>query len=226
MKKINFLFFLFITVGFVMISCSKEGPQGPAGATGATGPAGPAGPTGATGVTGPTGPVGPQGPQGPAGTANVIYSPWIPDVFAQWGDTSMQLYGTLVRRRIIPAPGITQAIIDQGVLLTYGRLPNVGGNNSPVQLPSVFYTTTATIQAGTIPVTGKLIFYLSNPITGSLPGASWGGDIRYVIIPGGVAGGRSSGSERTAEINGHTYTESRLKAMPYAELCRMLKIAP
>lgn len=212
MRKFISLTILFIAAGSIMISCTKEGPAGPAG---------PAGTSGAAGAT------GPAGPQGPAGTANVIYSPWIPDVFAQWGDTSMPLYGTFVRRRIIPAPGITQSIIDQGVVLTYGRLSNVGGNNSPVQLPSVFYTPTATFQAGTLPVSGKLIFCLSNPITGSIGATfSWGGDIRYVIIPGGVSGGRSTGSGKAAEINGKIYTESQLREMPYTELCQVLGINP
>ena len=47
--------------------------------------------------------------------------------------------------------------------------------------------------------------------------------MRYIIIPGGVGGGRMA--EKAAQINGQVYTESQLKAMSYAQICSLLRIA-
>ena len=228
MRKFKLLSLLALAVTFLAVSCTKEGPEGPAGATGAQGPTGatgatgPAGPTGPTGPAGPTGPVGPQGPQGPAGTANVIYSAWISDASAaNWADTSITLLGTVVRRRNVPAPGITQAILDQGVVLAYAR----GGvtNNQPWPLPINFTFGGAQLVMSYLPSLGRLVTTITAPNTGSAPAVFWGGEFRYVIIPGGVAGGRSA--EKMAEINGNVYSESQLKSMSYSQVCRLLNIA-
>jgi Collagen triple helix repeat (20 copies) len=223
MRKFRLLSLLFLAITFIAVSCTKEGPEGPAGATG---PQGPTGSTGGTGATGPTGPAGPQGPtgpvgpQGPAGTANVIYSAWISDASsANWADTSMTLFGTVVRRRNVVAPGITQAILDQGVVLAYGRGTAIGGGNSPVQLPVNFFFSGAQLQFGHIPALGRIVFYIVNTNTGTSPaGLFWGGDMRYVIIPGGVAGGRSAG------IGGTNYTASDFRNMSYEQICQVFNL--
>lgn len=228
MRKFKLLSLLAIAVTFLALSCTKEGPEGPAGATGAQGPAGVQGPQGIPGnpgPTGPAGPIGPVGPQGPPGTANVIYSPWIADpTNANWADTNMALYGTVVRRRNISAPGVTQSIIDQGVVLVFARGGAIGGGNAPIQLPVTITFGGNQLQVGFIPVLGKLVFYIANTITGTAPTVFWGGDFRYVLIPGGVAGGRSA--EKMAEINGRAYSETELKAMSYQQVCSLLRITP
>lgn len=228
MRKFRLLSLLALAITFLAVSCTKEGPEGPTGATGAqgptgaNGPTGPAGPTGPNGPAGPTGPTGPQGPAGPAGTANVIYSAWLSDASAaNWADTAISLLGTVVRRRNLPAPGVTQAILDQGVVLAYGR----GGvtNNQPWPLPITFTYGGAPMIMGFLPSLGRLVMTITVPTTGIAPSVFWGGDFRYVIIPGGVAGGRTA--EKACEINGQVYTESQLKGMSYAQLCSLLRIA-
>jgi hypothetical protein len=229
MRKLKLLSLLALAITFIAISCTKEGPEGPSGATGPQGPAGANGTNGATGATGPQGPqgpVGPQGPTGPAGTANVIYSAWLTDVSTDWVDTSMALYGTLVRRRNVVAPGVTQAIIDQGVVLGYARGTAIGANNAPIPLPFNFFFSSVSQQFSILPALGRVIFLLNNPATGvAVPtGLFWGGSIRYVIIPGGVAGGRGANGEKVADIKGQLYTESQLKNMSYAQVCNLLNI--
>src|SRR5262245_28032284 len=96
MKKNKALSLLLVVASMFMISCQKEGPQGPAGPQGVAGPVGPAGPT---------------------GTANVIYSPWFV-TGSGWTATGASIYGArfLFDRA---ASGITQTIMDQGVVLGY-----------------------------------------------------------------------------------------------------------
>ncbi|MBM3415333.1 MAG: collagen-like protein [Bacteroidetes bacterium] len=228
MRKFQLLSLLALAITFLAVSCTKEGPEGPTGATGAQGPTGvqgpigPAGPTGPTGPTGPAGPVGPQGPQGPAGTANVIYSPWTNFVTGNWG-ALQTVFGIDQRRYLITAPGATQTMIDQGVVLVFVRF--VGVANTTYQLPLVEsiaggggtqhmqYTTTV----GTITIR----FFNSNGVGD--PGTFGGSNAhRYVLIPGGVAGGRTA--EKACEINGQVYTESQLKAMTYQQVCSLLSI--
>lgn len=225
MRKFKLLSLLALAITFLAVSCTKEGPEGPAGATGAQGPTGATGglgPAGPTGPTGPAGPTGPVGPQGPPGTANVIYSAWISDASpANWADTAIGLLGTVVRRRNVPAPGITQAILDQGVVLAYAR----GGvtNAQPWPMPITFTFGGAPMVMGFLPSLGRLVVIITVPTTGIAPAVFWGGEFRYVIIPGGVAGGRSA--EKMAEIRGRAYSESELKSMSYQQICRLLNIA-
>jgi hypothetical protein len=63
-----------------------------------------------------------------------------------------------------------------------------------------------------------MIFYVTNS-TGTLTGFSDGSySTRYVIIPGGVAGGRMV----TGPAAGHTVEE--LRAMSYQQICQMFNI--
>jgi hypothetical protein len=225
MRKLSLLSFLLIAFSFIIVSCTKEGPEGPVGPLGPQGPSGntgttgPAGPTGPTGPIGPAGPTGPQGPQGATGTANVIYSAWIPDpTSANWADTTITFYGTNIRRRNITAPGITQAILDQGVVLSYVRSGGV-----TYALPFLFAWGGGTVGVAGQPAVGRLIYILYNPLTGDAPpgGLLFSGlDIRYVIIPGGVSGGRAAGPG----IGGTGYTAEELKAMPYQKVCALFNI--
>lgn len=111
MKQLNNMNrYMKYTLGLLVLICLSlacEGPEGPSGATGSVGPQGPAG------TQGPAGNQGPTGTQGEMGAHNVFFSAWItnswtrmPDNFV--GDT-------------IPAPQITQKILDEGVVVAYFR---------------------------------------------------------------------------------------------------------
>jgi hypothetical protein len=219
MRKFRLLSLLLIALSFILVNCTKEGPEGPAGATGPQGPPGTNGSTGPAGPTGPQGPAGSTGPQGPAGTANVIYSPWFPS--NPWADTTINSIGAAIFRRL--APGVTQSVIDQGVVLVYTQL--TGSNGSTMQLPFVFNSNPA-YQFTSILYVGRVHILVTNLNGTATTGAAWSttNQFRYVIIPGGVAGGRGV-NEKVVQINGRTYTESVLRAMSYADVCSLLHIA-
>lgn len=220
MRKFNFISLFALAFTFLAVSCTKEGPEGPAGSTGPQGPAGSNGAPGATGPAGPQGPAGPAGPagstgatgpQGPAGTANVIYSAWFPIAGADWTGT-----GTTNQSYILTAPGVTQAIRDQGVVLVYATYNNLVRplpfNDGTTATPIVFdFYLPATV--------GQILLRAYRPSSAfTLIPIS----VRYVIIPGGVSGGR--GAEKMAEIKGDLYTESELKGMTYAQICSLLNL--
>jgi len=206
--------FLFIT------GCTKEGPQGPqgpvgpqgnpgvSGGTGATGPAGPAGPTG------PQGPVGPTGPQGPAGTANVIYSSWFAASTLTWADSTHTDYGTISRGNRA-APGVTAAVIDNGVVLSYYRSTTAG----PTTLPYTFGAGANISQYNSILKTGTITYFVANLTTGNASGVVPTGEFRYVIIPGSVAGSRTMSTA-------NRFTPEQLQAMTYAQIAKLYNIPP
>lgn len=224
MRKFRLLSLLLLAIAFITINCTKEGPEGPAGAAGAQGPAGgngaagPIGPIGPTGPAGPIGPVGPTGPAGPAGTANVIYSAWINE--GPYTDTVMNSLGNLpagnAKRMIVNAPSLSQAVLDQGVILAYNRW-TVSGNN-PVGLPATYVTGIGNVEIGFRAALNKMIYFFWIPSNSTVlvPFGSLGSSaqFRYIIIPGGVAGGRGVNSA------------DQLRAMPYSEVCRLFNIQP
>lgn len=217
MRKIRLLSLLALAFAFIAVSCTKEGPEGPAGATGAQGPTGATGATGGTGPAGPGGPAGPQGPigpQGPPGTANVIYSAWA--TVASLGaiiDSNMTDYG-LCKRWIRSAPSLSQAILDQGLVISYWKVGSGIYSTIPYQFPNGGQT----YYLGAVPQLNKIIYFTS--IFGA--GAGWNpnptAELRYVIIPGAVAGGRSAG------IGGTNYTAEQIKAMSYEQVTRLFNI--
>lgn len=145
---------------------------------------------GKEGPIGPVGPVGPQGtagqvgPQGPAGSANVIYSNWTKA--GNWLKTNQ--FGTdRFYFDINNVNRLTQTVLDQGVVLVYGKLETE--NNQVRQLPIRVYAlftednidftlTVGKIRVWSIPVRG--------PSTPIIPSPNH--EFRYVIIPGGQAG--------------------------------------
>lgn len=218
MRKFRLLSLLALATVFIGISCTKEGPEGPVGATGPQGPGG---------VQGPAGAQGPAGPQGPAGTTNVTYSTWYTTVAADWAAAGGPPYWDNFRY-IRTAPGVTQAIIDNGIVLSYmkGWVYDSDGTgfvplHSPtvVQLPyfaDVFYTD---FWDFAIPAAGSIRYmYKSNAAwgAGALPGVAY----RYVIIPGSVAGGRGTNSVTTYA----GYTGEQLKAMSYSQVANLFHI--
>ncbi len=223
MRKFRLLSLLLLAIAFIVVDCTKEGPEGPAGATGPQGPTGgtgATGPTGPAGPTGPIGPIGPAGPQGPAGTANVIYSAWTDFVLATWGAPVVE-FGKTVRNYPAAAPGVTAAIISSGVVLVYWR--DVGLPN-PQQMPSISYNITQAVNQylGFALLVGQIqikFFNIDNTLDpGTFGGA--GNSYRYILIPGGVLGGRSA----NPTIGNTGYTEAQLRALPYEKICRLFNI--
>lgn len=222
MRKLSSLSLLLIALSFILVNCTKEGPEGPAGANGAQGPAGAngaTGPAGPTGPSGPAGPIGPTGPQGPAGTANVIYSSWA--TVSSLGtiiDSSFADFNTC-KRWIRTAPSLTTAVIDNGVVLSYWR---VGATPSQIYtlLPYQFPVGSQSYFLSSVAQPGKIIYFTS--IFGASPAAGWtpngSAELRYVIIPGAVGGGRTSG------IGGTNYTADQIKAMSYDQVCSLFNI--
>ena len=176
---------LFVSLAFsllFLLTNCKKGDPGPAGAIG------PAGPTGAA---------------GPVGTANIIYSPWANVTFTGSGTAySAQ----------ITAPGITQSILDKGVVKTYFQFGTAvyEGNysNTPTGASIYQYLTVGAINL-------RATFAANYP---------W----RYVIIPGGVAGGRLSGGSVDADTfvfaDGSTMRKSELDKMSYEDICSKFNI--
>lgn len=173
MKKINYVF-AFVAAALIFTSCGKDG---------AVGPVGPAG------TTGPTGAVGTAGPTGATGTANVIYSDWTtPPTY-----TKTTVFGSTQFSANIAASKITQAILDNGTVLVYGKLDGYITTIWPTaqvsQLPIVItYDSNSTAQIDTwsaLATVGNIEITLVNNtnVYGSISTAH---QFRYVIIPGGV----------------------------------------
>ena len=176
---------IFSAMMVLSLSNCKKGDPGPAGTTG------PAGPTGSAGAI------------GPVGTANVIYSPWTNLTFTGSGTAwSAQ----------ITAPGVTQDIMDKGVVKTYFRYGTsvYDGNYSNTPTGASIYQY---LSVGAINL--RASFSANYP---------W----RYVIIPGGVAGGRLSNGDTDADTfvfaDGSTMRKTELDKISYADLCKRLNI--
>ncbi|MEO6612050.1 MAG: hypothetical protein ABIT05_08015 [Chitinophagaceae bacterium] len=231
MRKFRLLSLLLVTIAFLAVNCTKEGPEGPAGAAGPQGPAGTpgtTGPAGPAGPAGPTGPAGATGATGPAGTANVIYSPWTPFTAPNWSATTVDIFGKTARRYTAAAPGITATMLSQGTILVYFQ-----GGGSPGTVRILPYTTfnfTQPVNQVIEPsfVVGSILINFYNISDNNDPGTFTGtagtpptGNIyRYILIPGGVAGGRGT----SPGVGGSGYTEAQLKAMPYSEVCRIFSV--
>ena len=154
------------------------------------------------GDTGPAGATGPAGPIGPVGTANIIYSPWANLTFTGSGTAwSAQ----------ITAPGVTQEIMDKGVVKTYFKFGTsvYEGNytNIPTGAAIYYYLSVGSINL-------KATFAANYP---------W----RYVIIPGGVAGGRLAGAADADMFvlqDGTSIRKAELDKMSYEDVCSRFNI--
>jgi hypothetical protein len=231
MRKFKLLSLLLLAITFIVVNCTKEGPEGPEGPVGATGPQGPAGatgttgatgPTGPTGATGPIGPAGPVGPQGPAGgNANVIYSDWTNFVVTNWS-APLSFFGVMQRSYTITTATITNSIYDQGLVFVYIRFAGDPPNTAHL-LPYIYNYTLPSGQQirADIHIGGFDMIYNNISNVGTDPGTlGTGNAYRYVIIPGGVGGGRMASGQQ----NYFGYTTDQLKAMSYREICIALGI--
>lgn len=156
---------------------------------------------------------GDTGPQGATGSANVIYSDWF--IPSAW--TTTTIFGIKHFDYVRQAPAITQAIIDSGVVLTFGKLsgynPQVWPAGQIAQLPvSLTYvqgnTTTDTWSA--FDSVGKLRINFVNNLN-YYSAISTQHSFRYVIVPGGV---KASNGGRRIDIH----------SMSYNEVCDLLNI--
>jgi hypothetical protein len=181
MKRTNYL--LLAAVAFMILvfaSCGKDGAVGPQGPVGPTGPTGAAGTNGTNGVAGPT---------GATGTANVIYSAWTTP--SSYIKTTQ--FGTVEFTANITASKITQAILDNGTVLVYGKLngytTSIWPTDQVAQLPIVInYQNGSTSEIDTwsaLVTLGNIQIALENN-TNIYSGISNLHQFRYVIIPGGV----------------------------------------
>jgi hypothetical protein len=210
MRKYNSACLLFISILFIAVSCTKEGPEGPVGAQG---------PQGATGSSGPAGAAGPQGAQG---STNVTYSPWFLTSAAGWVVATGAPYGAQAafdRASTV----ITQTIMDQGLVLGFIK----GEPNTP-SLATQTFPLPYSLGAG-LGFVDQYEFVLNAP--GNI-GFLYKSDnpwspaqlavisFRYVVIPGSIAGGRGVSSVTTYE----GYTAEQLKAMPYSQVKTLFNI--
>lgn len=184
-----------LTLAVVLFTaCSKDGEKGETGATGATGPAGPA------------------GPAGPIGAANVIYSDWFTPT--AWTGSGTQ-FSTFVKA----APGITEAIRTSGTILAYAQFVSDGTNIRPLPATTIngAFITHWNFFSNAV---GSLTFSCFGE-NGSVMTPSTANKFRYVIVPGGISGGRFIQSANSGNVH---YTEQQLKAMSYEELIQKLQI--
>ena len=176
---------------------------------------------GKDGAAGATGPQGAQGPQGPAGAANVIYSAW----FTPPSYTVNTVSGLKNFDAVQPAPKITQAVLDSGVVLVYGRLsgyiPQLWPTNQVGQLPILINftsgTSTLTDTWSAYTTVGSLRINMvnsANIYSGLNPVDSF----RYVIIPPGVPASSDRGTA------GSVFTREQLRAMSYDQVVRVFHI--
>jgi hypothetical protein len=216
MRKLRFVSLVTIAITFLVTSCTKEGPEGPVGATGPQGPPGNPGVPGAPGAA---------GPAGPAGSANVIYSAWMPApttfTAAGWFDTTLTTIG-LVSRANFSAPSVTQETLNQGLTMMYHTfaatpaLPTASANTQ--SLPFSTNAGALIIEANYRPAVGRMIVFIKNLSSTASFGLLAGHYFRYIVVPGGVAGGKM--------MNGPAkgYTVQELKSMPYEDVVRLLRI--
>ena len=164
--------------GLLFIACSKDGEQGIQGVKGADGLNGE---QGLPGDDGADGQIGTDGAPGETGSANVIYSEWLPSEFPNNIPLSQDSF-------VVEAPDLTMEIVENGLLLVFGRTSNPIDQIIVEQLPRpVFfrdqyyfhrYITTPTNE-------GPQQFTVEVLSTdGGFIGVPFFEEYRYFIIPG------------------------------------------
>ncbi len=159
--------------------------------------------TGDTGPTGPTGDTGLNGPTGDPGTANVMYSAW----FTPSSYTLTTPFGLNVLSHNEAAAQITQAILDTGVVLVFGKLNGYSSIIWPTdqvgQLPiSVQYISSGTqldVWSANLSVGNVQIAFMNS--TNLYTSVINQHEFRYVIIPGGAAAAPSVSGTRLQDLS-------------------------
>jgi hypothetical protein len=182
------------------------------------------------------GDTGPAGPTGATGSANVVYSAWFtPATYVK--DTVFNLYGFSYTKA---TTDITQAALDSGVVLTYGKLDGYNSGIWPTaqvsQLPIVVSykfsaagityndTWSALATAGNL----KIQFIDDQNYYNGISNAH---QFRYIVVPGGarstvasVKPGISSGNGIQLDAVDVKKVINNYQQMSYAEVCQLLNI--
>lgn len=165
--KTTFYYF-FTVILAIMVAISISACEGPTGPDGAQGPQGEQGPEGA------------QGPQGEPGTANVIYSGWMD---LEWNLSDEATYKTM----LIEDENATGDFRDTGTILMFYKFTDSGGTTAIFLMPFVDETTRfdylLAVNEGA-GIEGIAVRYYRTSGTDPLPELD--GQIRYILIPGGV----------------------------------------
>ncbi|SHJ95066.1 collagen-like protein [Pseudozobellia thermophila] len=180
---LRFLFCMFMSIGLLTTSCSKDGDVGPIG------------PQGEQGIQGEEGPQGPQGPAGEDGNANVIASEWF----------SLSFEKTLVNG--IPhfngnraAPEITSDIVEEGTVIVYGKLNGYVESIWPTDKVAQFPITVMHYVLGDTQIAVYKAYISEGNIQINITenndihdGVSPYDRFRYVVIPSSSTTGKSQG---------------------------------
>ncbi|PIB38416.1 collagen-like protein [Maribacter sp. 4G9] len=148
---------------------------------------------GTDGVIGPQGEQGLQGEagqQGPEGTENVTYSPWIVSDFPN--PLTQE-----VTRFTIEAPDLTQGIMDNGIILVFGR-----DNGGVYQLPVYFSSSNGQIYTYAIDTPGALSIQVTLTLLAPVPALD---SYRYVLIDEGAPD--TTGKSAKLDYSKMTYSE-------------------
>jgi len=94
--------------------------------------------------------------------------------------------GRNYRKFDIPAPDLSQDIIDRGTILVYFRL-----NNVVLQLPTTFGGANP-IFITYSPFQPRVLSILSQNLDNTASGLNLAIEIRYILIPGGVEAGKAN----------------------------------
>ncbi|MFT3750234.1 MAG: hypothetical protein QM768_18095 [Agriterribacter sp.] len=166
---------------------------------------------------------GKQGEQGPPGTANVRYSEWFTPAQYQ----SNMVFGIRNFSFDKPVTEISQAIIDSGTVLTFGKMLGYSSSIWPVdrtaQLPILLtYVQSGTSQTDTwsaFVTPGNLRINFTNSVN-TYTAIATTHQFRYIIIPGGQKVGKSSNGKSISLKQ----RESNFNQLSYQEICRMFNI--
>lgn len=159
---------------------------------------------------------GPQGPKGDTGSAKVTYSKW----FTPNSYTVTTVFGIKNFDYLKDAPEITKAILDSGVVITFGKLEGYASSIWPAgqvsQLPVVLTYVSGSTMTDTwsaLATEGKLrINFVNN--TNYYSSISTSHSFRYIVIPGGAQ----------PKLKNASLTKPDFKNMRYEELCSYLNI--
>jgi hypothetical protein len=195
MKNLKLLFLPVLAGSLMIVSCQK----------GNTGPAGPAGTPGAAGAA------GAAGANGAAGTDSILYSAPIRLAMNQYYDTANGNYPYVDS---IAAPALTQADINQDIILAYLYVPFGGtGDSAWVSIDN-----DANLEAEMFPQVGLIVLesYWADFAT---PDGNYadltGMQFKYFIVPPSVL-------TTTSQLT----TAASLKKLSYGQAMTVLGIKP
>ncbi len=139
------------------------------------------------------GDTGPAGTTGKTGSANVKYSSW--NSLNMTFNSNDSAY-----EQTITADSLTEAVLDSGIVLTYMKVNDPSTNQTQIVNADAYMQEIFSV--------GQIDLLSSYDYSGL--------SYRYVIIPGGVALGKTG---LGSSVN---YTKQQLKNMPYDQVIKLL----